>query len=157
MNRKILILLIIIAAALYSYVAFLLAGGSFSKPAKIEDTKKSENLSFDKLVLNTIPVHFENKNRDPFIPYKEKPVKITGFVAQPIAKAFPKKEPPKPPSITITGIMWNPSNPVAMINMPNGGSAVAKPGLVIGDITFKRIEQNRIQVVCEGKEFWINR
>ena len=67
------------------------------------------------------------------------------------------KESPKPPSIRITGIMWNPTSPVAMVSMPDGASTVAKAGMTIGEVTFKKIEKNRIQVAYNGKDFWIDR
>jgi hypothetical protein len=53
--------------------------------------------------------------------------------------------------------MWNPSSPVAMVKMPDGASTVAKPGPVIGNIRFKKIEKGRILVSSEGKDFWIDR
>ncbi len=157
MNRKILTLLIIIAVALYSYIAFLIAGGSFSTPVKPVNSDKNRNLSIDKLVLNTIPVNFKNSKRDPFLPFKKEPVKVAPVKVKKTVKNVPKKEPPKPPSITITGIMWNPSSPIAMVKMPDGASTVAKSGTVIGDITFKKIEKSRILVSNEGKDFWIAR
>lgn len=125
--------------------------------AKTVISGKDRNLSIDKLVLNTIPVSFKKGNRDPFSPYKKEPVKTVVVTQKKPVKDIPKKEPPKPPSITITGIMWNPSNPIAMVKMPDGASTVAKPGVVVGNITFRKIEQNRILVTNEGKDFWIER
>ncbi len=157
MNRKILTFLIIIAVALYSYVAFLIAGGSFSSPVKTVKTEKSRKLSIDNLVLNTIPVKFKDNKRDPFLQFKKEPLKDTITTMKKTVKNVLKREPPKPPSITITGIMWNHSSPIAMVKMPDGASTVAKPGIVIGNITFKKIEQSRILVSNEGKDFWIDR
>lgn len=157
MNRKILAFLIIIAVALYSYIAFLIAGGSFSSPVKTIKTEKNKKLSVDEMVLNTVPVKFKDSKRDPFLPFKKEPVKDTTTTVKKTVKNIPKKEPPKPLSITITGIMWNPSSPVAMVKMPDGASTVAKPGTVIGNIRFKKIEKGRILVSSEGKDFWIDR
>jgi len=157
MNRKILTLLVIIAVALYSYIAFLLAGGSFSSPEKTVKPDKSKKLSIDNLVLNTVPVKFIESKRDPFLPFKKEPVKAAAKKVKESVKVVPKKEPPKPPSITITGIMWNPSSPIAMVKMPDGVSTVAKPGSVMGNVTFKKIEKSRILVSSEGKDFWIDR
>jgi hypothetical protein len=158
MNRKLFIILVVIAVALYSYVAFLLTGGSLSSTVKKEIVKNEKKVNLDKLVLNSAMVHFENRGRDPFIPYKEIPVNlITKEKPKEFVAIAPKKEPPKPPSIAITGIMWNPTSPVAMVTLPGGTSTIAKAGITVGDITFKKIEKNRIQITSGGKDFWIDR
>lgn len=157
MNRKILIILVTTAVLLYSYVAFMLAGGTlFALKDKTVEKKRVE-ISVDKLVLSAVPVKFEENKRDPFMMFEQKPSKQVAVVSKHIAKVTPKKEPPKPPSIKITGIMWNPGNPIAMVTMPDGVGIVAKNGMTAGNITFKKIEQNKILVLSEGKEFWINR
>jgi hypothetical protein len=159
MNRRLLVFLVIIAAGLYSYVAFLLTGGTHDTPAKKSSTNITKNISIDNLVLHSVMVHFKKSDRDPFLPYEEKPVQTVVKNEKPKGSLVPviKKEPPKPPSIIITGIMWNPTSPVAMVTMPNGANTVAKTGVTIDEITFRKIEKNRIQVTSNGKDFWIDR
>ena len=158
MNRKLFVILAVVAVALYSYVAFILAGGSLPKQVK-RNSANNNTVHVDKLVLNSVLVHFENRERDPFLPYKEKPKQPAVIQEKPkkVPVVVAVKESPKPPSIRITGIMWNPTSPVAMVSMPDGASTVAKAGMTIGEVTFKKIEKNRIQVAYNGKDFWIDR
>lgn len=156
MRKTLFIILILIAIPLYSYDLYLLLGGYFSSPSTTRRNMPEKNTD----PLNVFPVRkvtFSVSGRSPFLPYaaESKPAPV-------VKKRKPRPRPKptveiKPPAIDITGIMWNPSNPVAMINLPNGRSAVAKKGQVYGDITIEKIEQNRIGVLYKGKKFWINR
>jgi hypothetical protein len=54
--------------------------------------------------------------------------------------------------------MWNASNPVAIINLPDGSSTVAKKGQVLaGGITVTAIEKNQVEVEYNGKSFWLKK
>lgn len=158
MKKILLITLILISIPLYSYDLFLLFRVFISSEKNELEIQRSTNFSFDKLLVNAAPVRFEDKGKSPFVPYKVTPKPVVTVSPKKLA-ATPSaaKEPPKPPAIVITGIMWNPSSPVAMITLPDGSSAVAKAGQKFGSINVKKIEQNRILVVNEGKEFWITR
>ena len=155
MKKILTILLVITAIPLYTYDLFLLLQNVFPSMGKDKTYKTEEHISYDKLLVSAAPVKFEVKGRSPFVPQK--------IVPKPVVKAVPKqtaapaKEPPKPPSIVITGIMWDPSNPVAMLTLPDGSSTVAKAGQSFGAITIKKIEKNRIQIISDGTQFWINR
>lgn len=157
MKKILLITLIIISIPLYSYDLFLLFRVFISSEENDLDIQRSTNFSFDKLLMNAAPVRFEDKGKSPFVPYKVTPKPVVTVSPKLAASPSSAKEPPKPPAIVITGIMWNPSSPVAMITLPDGSSAVAKAGQNFGSINVKKIEQNRILVVNEGKEFWITR
>lgn len=157
MKKALLIILILIAIPLYSYDFYLLLGGYFSGSQTIRQSISETESD----ILNVFPVQkvsFTVSGRSPFLPYevKAKPKPVVVKKRKPKPPPKPKVE-IKPPSIAITGIMWNPENPVAMINLPSGQSAVAKKGQVYGDITIENIEQNRIGILYKGKKFWINR
>ena len=155
--RKIFLLVLILGAAgIYVYDALLLV-----QPQKADvETKVKEQatvLSLDKLLADAKPVEFVVKGRDPFAPRKIelKPVVMS---SSPSASTQKVRTPTdqKLPSITISGIMWNPTSPIAMMTLPDGSSIVAKPGQVFGDITVKKIEKTRVQIVFQKKEYWIS-
>jgi hypothetical protein len=160
MRKVILITLIFIAIPLYAWNIFQLVQGYFSGSRQTDQKNMASVLSVDDYRLAALAVEFEGKGKSPFDAYKKAPapVKRRASIRKKTIKKAPKpKEPEEPPPITITGIMWNPSMPVAMVRLPDGSSAVAKPGQQFGEITVKKIEQNRIQVSFQGKDFWINR
>jgi type IV pilus biogenesis protein PilP len=103
---------------------------------------------------------FVEQGKSPFFAYAEteKPrvaidTKVIPKAPQPAQSAKP---PPAAPKIIITGIMWNPQSPLAMLTLPDGSSLVAKAGQTLpGGIVIKTIEKNRIQVVYEKASFWI--
>jgi len=105
-------------------------------------------------------VRFEKKGRSPFLahaapPKRAKPVRRRRKPAPKVVK--PAKETTMP-TVTITGIMWNPSNPVAMVRLSDGSSAVAKAGMTLsGDIMVKKVEKQGIRVVWEGKEVFVGK
>lgn len=155
--KKILpIILIIVTIPIYTYDLFLLFR-MFIQTENAGDLVKEENsFSIGKLLLHAAPVKFEEKGRSPFVP-NTIAVKPAIPVESKPSPAVSLKEASKPPSIVITGIMWNHSSPVAMLTLPDGSSAVAKVGQSFGGIVVKKIEKNRILVNSEGKEFWIER
>jgi hypothetical protein len=101
-------------------------------------------------------VHFEKKGRSPFLPYPVSDIPRQVDVLK-VKKTNTPKEPVKAPSVTVNGIMWNPQNPVAMLGMPDGTSAVAKVGQVIAGITIKKIEKTFVIIIFEKKEYRIER
>jgi len=158
MKKTTVTILIIIAIPLYVYNILVLVGGLQKKSKENGKIHEEQSFSLDQLVLNATPVKFEsNIGKNPFDLYKKKPV--VQKKPTPVKKVKPKikKEPPKPPSITITGIIWNPKSPVAMLSLPDGSSVVAKDGQEFGNVKIKKIEQNRVAVVSEGTVFWIKR
>jgi hypothetical protein len=159
MRRPILVALVIIAVPLYCYVIYLLLGSFLSTGKSGEMISAKENtFSIEKLLINSSLVRFEERGRDPFTPYIEAPkVKSLAANKTKLVSSYVKKEPVQAPSIGITGIMWNDANPVAMITLPDGSSAMAKKGQSFGAICIKAVEKTRIQVSSGGKDFWINR
>lgn len=160
MKKVITILLICIAVPVYIWDAWLIIGGMSGKPLKSKiSATQSESISADLSFANLRIVHFEKKGKSPFIAYKVKPKPVVKRV--PVKKKKVVKKPKteaKPPRIKITGIMWNPSNPIAMVTLPNGTSTVARVGQTIaGSIEVKKIEKNRMQIVYKGNVFWIRK
>jgi hypothetical protein len=153
--RKVLLLVLILGAiGVYVYDALLLV--HTQKPGEEPKIKEPASVvSLDKLLADAKPVEFTVKGRDPFTQRK---VDIKPVLASSSSSAQPShgSTSQKQPLISITGIMWNPASPIAMITLPDGSSGVAKPGQVFGEITVKKIEKTRIQVVFQKKEFWIS-
>jgi type II secretory pathway component PulC len=154
--RKLLIILLVLAAIpLYVWDFYLLAAAHFKHgkhPERVavilRDTKRSGLLPGE--------VHFVEKGRSPFIPNKEQPKQL-GAKSKNKASAKPTA-PVTPPPISINGIMWNASNPVAIINLPDGSSTVAKKDQVLaGGIVIKTIEKNQVEVEYNGKSFWLKK
>jgi hypothetical protein len=157
MKKRILILLIILAIPLYSYNIYLLVRNTFS-PAEKTNLKNDVQQSFDQLIHRSRNVVFTKKDRSPFSSHKDI-VAVKNIIQEkrPVpVPVTPRKQVTKP-SITLTGIMWSPKNPLAMILLPDGTSAIGKEGGIYGTITIKKIEQNRIQVLHEKNLFWIER
>lgn len=157
MRKKLIIILICIAVPIYTYNMWLIVNAFFrgSPKENTEEFNKSlkAELSFPSLQV----VHFEEKGKSPFLPYKSKPKPVIRKKAVRQKDRTPKAE-AKPPRIKITGIMWNPSNPVAMVSLPDGTSTVAKAGQTLaGSIEVKKVEKNRIKIVCKGNVFWIKK
>jgi type II secretory pathway component PulC len=154
--RKLLIILLVLAAIpLYVWDFYLLAA------AHLKHNKRSERVAVvlrDTKRSGLLPgeVHFVEKGRSPFVPNKEQP-KPVGAKGKNKAPAKPAA-PVTPPPISINGIMWNASNPVAIINLPDGSSTVAKKGQILaGGIVVKTIEKNQVQVEFNGKSFWLKK
>lgn len=155
MKKTIVIILILCAIPLYSYNIYLLI---HSPEGKNNSTVSESDIeSFDSWILKASAVTFTASDRDPFSPYK----KDNSPPVEKIQKQEKIKEPPQKviqqPSMKITGIMWSPTNPVAMVVLPNGSSTVVKQGGVYNDITVKKIEKNRLQIVYLRQSFFIEK
>jgi hypothetical protein len=156
MKRKALWLLIIVAIPLYLWDSYALFSGIFNskKPAS---KHASTLLASDDMTLSLATVHFETKGRSPFLAYKEKPNPIDSLLVRTKKQSAPKPAAPTAPlpKIAISGIMWHPTNPIAMVTLPDGSSSTVKTGQTIGAFKFKTIEKNRVLVIVDGNEFWI--
>lgn len=157
MRKKLVILLIFIAVIVYGYNIWLIVrgvyGGGSSVPVETGNKPVKEHIELPGMRV----VHFEEKGKSPFTAYKEAPKPVV--VNKPVQpKIVRQSTEAKPPRIQITGIMWNPSNPMAMVTLPDGSSAVAKAGQSLaGGIEVKKVEKERIQIVYEGNVFWIKK
>jgi hypothetical protein len=156
MKRKALWLLIIVAIPLYLWDSYTLFSGLFGskKPA----SKHAPILLVsDDLALSTATAHFETKGRSPFLAYKEKPKPIDSLLVRTKKQSASKPAAPTAPlpKIIISGIMWHPTSPIAMVTLPDGSSSTVKTGQTIGIFKFKTIEKNRVLVIVDGSEFWI--
>lgn len=101
-------------------------------------------------------VTFECKGRDPFTLYIDKPAPVSVKKQVPIQKKEQKEV--APPTITLTGILWNPDNPLATIKLADGTKCVVKTGQTVsGNITVRRIDKKSIVVVSMEKEFTFTR
>jgi len=152
MKNRAALLLALVAIPIYLWDSHELLYGIFGVKSHVSARTASASPANFGAALSIEGPHFENKGRSPFVAYTEKtkPAEIP-------AKA--KKPPPKPaavpPKIAITGIMWNPSNPIAMVTLPDGSSAAVKLGQTVGNFKFKTIEKTRVLVAVDGNEFWI--
>jgi hypothetical protein len=152
--RKILIItLIIAAAAVYSWDTYLLVrqSGRVSLSAKSE---KADAISVEKLLAGSQKVRFVKTNRNPFLPHPQ--VAVSAVPQKGSVKAK-QESPVNPPNIIINGIMGDQDSPLVMLTLPDGSSAAVKVGQTIGDITLKKVEKDRVLIVFQKKNFWINR
>jgi hypothetical protein len=152
MRKIITVGLIVAAVCIYGWNFILFTRSDDNRQSGGE---KRLEASLDKLFATAQPVRFVEKGRNPFSPYpgtqkQVTPVKTTAPAAQ-------SRSALKPPEIKISGIMWNPGAPLAMITLPDGSSTVAKAGESFGDITVKKVEKNRILVSFHKTDFWIDR
>jgi hypothetical protein len=158
MKNKMALLLIIAAVPLYLWDSHMLLSGLLGKGKKSLNPPAvvTQNDDFQRPAAIA---HFVNKGRSPFMAYKElpRPAAVLKSVAKKPQPAKTVTVPLHPPKITVTGIMWNPTNPIAMVTLPDGSSAAVKVNQAIGTIRITRIEKTRICVVVDGAEFWIQR
>jgi hypothetical protein len=150
MRNSIVIALVLIAIGIYGWDALLLtkSPGSEQNAGQIGET---ESISLEKCLATADQVRFVEKGRDPFTPRRPVPKPVSAMKSP----ASETKTDPAGPKVKISGIMWNKSSPIAMIILPDGSSAIAAPKQSFGDITVKKIEQNRILVGYNKKEYWI--
>jgi hypothetical protein len=57
---------------------------------------------------------------------------------------------PDAPKVKLDGIMWSDKNPLALIN-----GITAAPGDDLGEVTVVAIEQKRVKLTAQGKEFFV--
>lgn len=154
-KRIIVLILIILAVPLYIYDVLLVIPQnttSLQEPAVIPvHTERSYRI--------IPPVVFTQTGKSPFLPFKEEPKPIIKTVTpQPVTVTSKPKETVSPPRIVITGIMWNPTNPVVMLNLPDGSSAMAKSGqTLMGAVTITKIDQHSIDVLYKDVKFTIRK
>lgn len=152
MNKKILITLTFVAVLVYGRLLWIVLG---SPTIEGNSSNKGEIAIIDKVVV-TKECAFTPVKRDPFKGKKPKPKpkpKVEKKVEEPKPKVVVK-----PPNIKINGIMWNSTKPLAMIQLPNGSSQMVKAGdEILGRITVKKVEKNRVQVLFKETLFWIER
>jgi type IV pilus biogenesis protein PilP len=160
MRRAALVLLILAAIGLYSYDAWLLFGMFVgrSSEGQVDGNAGNSGADTDFVLRAARVVRFEEKGRSPFLAHAAPP--------KPVAPVRPKRVVRRPepapekkmPTISITGIMWNPANPVAMLQLSDGSSAVAKAGMTLpGGIVVKKVEKQGVRVVWEGREAFISK
>ena len=158
MRRILLPLLVVVAVPLYVWDVYqVVRSGSSGTTAVIPALSGTSRTSFGGAAPGARAVHFVASTRSPFEPYAS--VVVAPRPAQPTTSTSAgASQPATPPPLTVTGIMWNAQNPVAMISLPDGSSTMAKPGQTVGSgILVKKVEQQRILVVYGGKEFWISK
>jgi type II secretory pathway component PulC len=153
MNKWIVLILIIAAVLLYSYNTLLLVGVPLPGKKEERPMQRSASIrSFEQLLVAATPPVFEKKGRDPFTLYIEKPKPLTKVKTSVVPQAAP--QPPQPPPISLTGILWNSSNPVATIVLQGGTTKLVRQGQVMDDgSTIRKIDKNFIVVEAQGKEF----
>jgi type IV pilus biogenesis protein PilP len=158
MKRLLIILLILIAVPLWVWDTHLVLTAAFADKNKKHASDKSAKIA-PTFAMSLGEVHFVEKGRNPFTAYKEtpKPKSPSPDSKKKVAQAT-QAAPATPPPITINGIMWNESNPIAMLNLADGSSTVARKGQTLsGGITVKTIEKNQVEVEFNGKSFWLKK
>ena len=159
MKKTVLVFLVLSAVAIYSYNGYLLISLFTGRSDRVSVVYAGVESDIDDLLeyLGS-QIHFREHGRSPFLAYEPKPVPPPKPAARPVKVAKPRvREKIDPPKITITGIMWNPSKPLAMITLPDGTGVVAQKGNSYGDIMVKSIQQDGITVIYRGSEFRIDR
>jgi Tfp pilus assembly protein PilP len=153
--KKVLITLLFIAAvAVYVWDAFLLVRSFKGDNAGSPATEIARQTLAPMQLARA--AHFIECGKNPFLPYKEasKPKLALSAQSAPFRSAGPKLEARPLPAISINGIMWSETNPVAIINLPDGSSTVAKPGqTILENVVIKKIEKGQVTVVFEKKQY----
>jgi uncharacterized membrane protein YsdA (DUF1294 family) len=160
MNRGIFIALLVVAFGIYGWDIQLAIREYFGTKVSLSTTEKTLKtttvLSGDFTGVFTASVQFKEKGKSPFLSYMKKPEPVAPKEVKRVAA--PPKQDVAQPQIKINGIMWNLSNPVAMIALPGGSSAVVKKGqLLQGEIEIVSIEKDKIQIKYKGCLFWIKK
>ncbi len=155
--KKVLTIIVVVVLVLFLSWQSYIVLHTLSKE-ELENTTQKEASSIPLLRGDSLRIaNFRSRGKSPFVPYKVKPKPKKVVKKKKVIKKKPKVT-VKPPRIKITGIMWNPSNPIAMITLPNGSSTTARAGQSLsGGITVKKIEQHRIQVEYKSVSFWIKK
>jgi type IV pilus biogenesis protein PilP len=153
MKKIFVILLILVAVPLYVWDTQLLLRGFLDKK-KYAARTANVPVAMGNTLQQGFSVHFIVKGKSPLLPYKEVPRPVNKK-AEAAKKTGPVPSAPvSPPPITINGIMWNESNPVAMISLSDGSSTVVKNGQTIsGGIVIKAIEKDQVEVEYKGALF----
>lgn len=155
MKKVLVIILLIVAVPLYLYNALLLF--KVKLPGSGTGQKGSVSAhTFERLLVAALPATFEVKDRDPFTLYKAPPQVPAAFAP----KIEQKKEPVnvEAPKLSLSGILWNPDNPVAMVRLPDGATKLVKPGMVLdGQIRIKSIDKRSVTVTSSGRDFVIEK
>ena len=159
MKKILVIILILIAIPLWVWNTNLVLTGALGHKKHSKSAVKTALTGINSSGNAAISAHFEPKGRSPFTPYKEAPKPKTSMntqkknAGQPVTRA-----PVAPPPISINSIMWNETNPVAIINLQDGSSTIAKKGQTLaGGIMVKTIEKNQVEIEFNGTSFWIKK
>ncbi|MGA2506123.1 MAG: hypothetical protein ABSF80_01425 [Chitinispirillaceae bacterium] len=148
--KKILIIVLVIAAvAVYTWDTYLIVRPAESVQLSVKG-EKAEAVSVEKLLAGSQKVRFVKTNRNPFLPYRQDALSNRGVKTK-------QENPVDCPKVTVNGIMGDQASPLVMMTLPDGSSAAIKVGHTIGDITLKKVEKDRILIVFQKKNFWINR
>lgn len=157
-RKLIIIILIIVAIPLYIYNTFLIIRGIRGEKPVVEKplTKVTKKPDLSKQLVQS--PRFIEKGKNPFLAYKEKPKAPRKKKKKKVVRIVKTPSKVKPPRITISGIMWNPANPLVMLILADGTSTVVKRGQKVGDgIEVKTIEKNRVQITYQGHSFWLRK
>jgi Tfp pilus assembly protein PilP len=157
MKKVLIMLLVIVALPLYSYNAFLLIRISFGgNEGTTRNVEQSSKYTFEELIKAATPVVFAERGRDPFTLHKKKNKPKQHQKKKVAIKKETKKT--APPPLVLSGVLWKPDNPVAMVKMSGGSTKLVKVGQAVGgNITVKKIEKKSVTVVYEGEEFTIKK
>jgi hypothetical protein len=157
MKKKAVLFLIAVAVPLYIWDSHILLSGFFT--SKKQTVRQAAIAPAARaLVVSTPPMHFQSRGRSPFCAYREMPKPVDATTVK-VKKTVPAKPAPAvaPPKITVNGIMWHPTSPIAMVTLPDGSSTTVRAGQTVGAFRFKTVERTRVLVIAEGGEFWIEK
>ena len=156
MRKKLFIILIIIAIPVYLWDIVLVSRFFIPAPGR-QVVSSSHSSSTPLSVPDFRVVHYVKKGRSPFVAHTPKPIRRVKTTPKPKHRPQPREK-VKLPSITITGIMWNPDNPLVMLSLPGGSTTAAGRGKTVLDgVEIKTIERNRVLFVYKGEKFWVEK
>lgn len=150
MKKALVVLLVFLAIGIYVWDTHLFIDRYLGKNHLNSKSIMHQNAKDD--LPHFSDVHFVEKGRSPFTAFKQIPKPLAKSVTA--IKKPANSAPSAPPPVTVSGIMWNLSNPVAIINFADGSSTVAKTGQTLkGGIIIKNIQKNQVEVEYSGKSF----
>lgn len=164
MRRYFIIFLVILAIPIYIWNVYLIVHGMLSSDQAKSLKSDNSASTVTQLPLTTV-VHFVEKGKSPFCAFATDNVvesKLPGEIKRDLLhaqKSVPKKSVAAPiiPAVTISGIMWNPTNPIVMIILPDQSSVTARVGTKFSGFEVKKIERTRVRLKYGSTEQWINK
>lgn len=153
MKKLLVLLLCIVAIPLYTYNILLLTKVVLPWHTAKADKQMQENRhTFEQLLIAAKPPHFVSRGRSPFTLNAKQ--KIVGKKIPVKAKKRPAPKKTVEPIVRVTGIMWHPENPVAMVKVNNGGTSMVRLGHTFaGGIKVTAIHKKSVTVLVDGKSF----
>lgn len=157
MRKKVIIILLLVAIPVYIWDAWLIFGGKIP----FENTRQDKNLTMQEAdtirPLAILVFHYKPSKRNPFlseireVPIRQNIVPKNSGQAQ---KKVPQNTDP-PMLISIQGIMWNATSPVAIIKIGTETQLVRSGDKLANGMIISAIEKHKIKTTFQGKSVWL--